>query len=474
MTALEVSGLDVTTGSLTAGSRRLVADGDLSVAPGGILVILGETGSGKSLLAQAIMGTLPPGLGWSGRIVIGGTDVGRLGPADRRALWGRRIALLPQEPWQALDPLMRADEQVAEVHALIRAQPWREARGLAGRALTALGLSAAGARRLPFQLSGGMAQRVAIATTDAAGAPLLMADEPTKGLDADRRDEVADLLRARAAAGTAVVVITHDLALARRLGGEVAVMLEARVVERGPTAAVLDDPRSDYTKRLVAADPSRWMPVPARTAGDPVVAGTGLSKRLGGASLFEGLDVAVRPGEIVAISGPSGCGKTTLGNLLLGLMSVDAGRIARAAGTARHRFQKIYQDPVASFAPGVSLRRALDDVIRLHGARWSEAERLLVAFRVPSDLLDRRPDQVSGGELQRVALARALLVDPVFLFADEATSRLDPVTQKDVFDLLRTIVADRGLGVLMVTHDRDLAAGTAGSHLRLLLDHRLA
>ena len=462
MSLLEVSGLDV-----TAGSRRLVADAGLAVAPGGLLVILGETGSGKSLLAHAIMGTLPPDLGWSGRIVLGGVEIGRLDPAGRRALWGRRLSLLPQEPWQSLDPLMRADGQVAEVHALVSGRPWPEARRLAGRALAALGLSPAAARRLPFQLSGGMAQRVAIATTDAAGAPLLIADEPTKGLDADRRDDVADLLRERAAAGTAVVVITHDLALARRLGGEVAVMLEARIVERGPTVAVLDDPRSDYTRRLVAADPRHWTPVPPRTAGEPVVAGTGLSKRLGGATLFADVDVAVRPGEIVAVSGRSGCGKTTLGNLLLGLMPADAGRVDRSRGAAPHRFQKIYQDPVASFAPGIALRRAIDDVIRRHRARWSEADRLLAAFRVPTDLLDRRPDQVSGGELQRVALARALLVDPVFLFADEATSRLDPVTQKDVFDLLRSVVAERGLGVLMVTHDRDLAAGTAGSHHRL-------
>ncbi len=176
---------------------------------------------------------------------------------------------------------MAADEQVAEVHALVRGRPWGEARSMARAALAALGLGGV-ERRLPFRLSGGMAQRVAIAVTDAAGAPLLIADEPTKGLDADRRDEVADLLLARAADGAAVIVITHDIALARRLGGEVAVMLEARIVERGRTHAVLDAPRHDYTRRLVQADPAAWPRRRTTASGTPVVSVDGLAKALEG------------------------------------------------------------------------------------------------------------------------------------------------------------------------------------------------
>jgi peptide/nickel transport system ATP-binding protein len=453
--ALEIAGLHV-----HAGTRALVEDASLSLAPGSVLVVLGESGSGKSLLAQAVMGTLPPDLVASGRIVVDGEEVGRLDARARRALWGRRIALLPQEPWSSLDPLMAADEQVAEVHALVRGRPWGEARAMARRALAGFGLAGA-ERRLPFRLSGGMAQRVAIAVTDAAGAPLLIADEPTKGLDADRRDEVADGLIARARGGAAVVVITHDVALAHRLGGEVAVMLEARIVERGETRAVLDAPRHEYTRRLVASDPAAWPRRASTASGDPVVAGQGLAKALGGRTLFEGLSVSVAPGEIVAVAGPSGCGKTTLGNLILGMLAPDAGRVVRRGGEARHRFQKIYQDPVAAFAPRASLRTALDDVIRLHGLSWHEAEGLLRRMRIAPDLLERRPDQVSGGELQRIALARALLVSPVFLFADEATSRLDPVTQKEVVDLLTGIVAERRLGMLLVTHDHVLAERVA-------------
>lgn len=454
--ALEVAGLDV----LTRDGRKLVADAEFSVMPGGVLVILGESGSGKSLLAQAVMGTLPADLSASGRIIVQGSDIAPLDLKARRALWGRTIALLPQEPWTALNPLMPGEEQVAEVHALVRGHPWREARERAHAALCRLGLAGA-ERRLPFRLSGGMAQRVALAATEAGGASILIADEPTKGLDADRRDEVAQLLLERAADGTAVIVITHDVALARALGGMAMIMLEARIVERGATAEVLTSPRNAYTKRFLAADPSGWTPPEPPPGGRIIVSATGAAKTLGGRMLFNGLDLQVAQGEIVAVAGPSGCGKTTLGDALLGLRSLDAGIVQRAPDVARHRFQKIWQDPVAAFAPRFPLRTTLADVARRHRLSWDKAEMLLARMRIATDLLDRLPDQVSGGELQRIALARALLVEPVFLFADEATSRLDPVTQAEVMDLLQEAAVERDLAILMVTHDRALAQGMA-------------
>ena len=447
--------------NISAGATPLVDSVSIAVDPGSILVIVGETGSGKSLLAQALMGTLPDELSWNGRIVLGGEDVGLRDPRVRRALWGRQMALLPQEPWVALDPLMRAHGQVADVHHYVHRRPRRTAREVASRALAALGLGDAAARRFPFQLSGGMAQRVAVAIAEAADAPVVIADEPTKGLDAGRRDEVACLLRRAAEGGAALLVITHDIAFARRLGGDLAVMLEARIVERGATAEVLSRPAHDYTKLLIAADPAGWTPARAAKGGRPLVAATGLGVTLGGRRLLNGLDVAIGEGEILAVTGPSGCGKTTLGNLLLGLRKPDAGSVSRTAAVPAHRFQKIYQDPVAAFAPTVLLRRSLGDVIARHGVAWTTALRLMQRMRVPENLLDRRPDQVSGGELQRIALVRALLVEPVFVFADEVTSRLDLVTQKGVMELLREIVVERQLALLMVTHDRDLARGMA-------------
>ncbi|MGL4636716.1 MAG: ABC transporter ATP-binding protein [Beijerinckiaceae bacterium] len=462
--ALAVDDLDVK----TSVGRKLVCGAAFTLDAGQILVILGESGSGKSLLAQAIMGNLPPGLASSGSVRLMGEEVSKLAPSALQALWGRKISLLPQEPWVALNPLMRADAQVAEVHALVRGASWPEAKQSALTALRRLGLGGA-ERHLSFRLSGGMAQRVALAAAEAAAAPVLIADEPTKGLDADRREDVAALLRAQAAAGAAVVVITHDIGLAERLGGTMMVMLEAEIVERGETASVLSNPQHPYSRKLLAADPARWVPAARSSDGAAIIEATSLGKSLGGRKLFGGLDLTLHAGAITAATGPSGCGKTTLGNVLLGLMSADSGRMTRINAT-QHRFQKIWQDPVAAFAPRATLQTALDDVARRHGLEIGIAETLLACMRISPELLARRPDQVSGGELQRIALARALMVDPVFLFADEATSRLDPVTQQEVMELLRDVVAERGLAVLMVTHDHDLARGMAGNVISMNLE----
>lgn len=452
--AIDVNGLQI-----RAGEQVLVRDASFSLDPGEILVVMGETGSGKSLVAQAVMGTLPPGLTATGDIRLEGRTV-----ADRRSLWGRRIALLPQEPWLALDPTRRIAGQVALAPALVTGLSWRQARQKAGEALTRLGLEAA-ARSYPFELSGGMAQRAAFAATLISGAPILIADEPTKGLDAARRDEVARQLRQVAAQGGAVMVITHDIALARLLGGRMQVMLAGEIIEAGPTGDVLTAPRHVYTQALLAADPSGWRPL-AGDGGEPVIQGMGLSKKLGGSLLFSGLDVTLCAGEIVAVSGPSGCGKTTLGNILLGLLPAGQGQVLRRPAPAV-RFQKLYQDPVSAFAPKITLRRALEDVCRLQRVEWRTASLLLAAMGIDEPLLNRRPGEVSGGELQRVALARVLLVDPLFLFADEATSRLDPLTQADVMQLLRRLVGERGMAVLLVTHDPALARGMAARTVSL-------
>lgn len=459
--------------AVTARGVPLVQPVSLSLRAGQALTILGETGSGKSLLAQAIIGTLPAGLAAQGAVTLEGRALDLTRPGGHRALWGRVLGVLPQEPWLALDPLMPAREQVAEGHALVRGLPWAEARAAADRDLVDLGLEGAGGRR-PDQLSGGMAQRVAFAAARTGGARIVIADEPTKGLDIARRDGVIDLLAREVQAGGALLTITHDLALARRLGGELIVMLKGRIVERGPAERVLSRPGHDYTRRMIAADPASWPKRPARpVTGAPVIRARGLTARRGGRTLFQDLDRDLHPGQITGIWGPSGCGKSTLGDLLLGLAPPQAGGVERGAGLAPARFQKLYQDPPSAFPRHVTLGRSLRDVIRLHRLDGVRVAPLLARLRLDPGLLARKPTEVSGGELQRLALLRLLLLDPIFLFADEPTSRLDLITQAEVTDLLIRTARDGGMALLIVSHDPDLLAQSCDRVIALDRDHAM-
>jgi len=448
------------------GDKPLVRGISFAIPPGGVLTLLGESGSGKSLLAQAIMGNLPAPLRCEGGVAIGGEATPAADQARRHAGWGRRLALLPQEPWLALDPTMRVREQIGETYSLVARTPKRGARGLAERALASLGLGDA-ARKYPFMLSGGMAQRVAFLATHAAGAPVMIIDEPTKGLDADRRGEVLELLRAAQAEGMSLLCITHDIWLARQLGGQLAVMLDGAMIEQGVASDVLDAPREDYTRRLLAADPGSWPAWETAPAGGAVVRVDGIAKSFAQQTLFAGVDAHINAGEVVAVSGPSGSGKTTFGNIVLGLMKPDSGRVERASGLAPTAFQKIQQDPGAAFAPRIRLRQSLRDLVELHRLDWSRLEALLGRMRLAPALLDRLPHQVSGGELQRIALARVLLMKPALIFADEPTSRLDPVTQQDVFALLLEHVQASNCAMLLVTHDTDIVRSVAGRRIAL-------
>ncbi|MGQ3029758.1 MAG: ABC transporter ATP-binding protein [Ferrovibrionaceae bacterium] len=456
MTALiEVENLAV------AGREGIVNPTSLRVMAGVPFTILGETGSGKSLLAQAIAGTLPDGLSATGSVRINGRDVLGLSRDERRrGLWGRELAILPQEPWLALDPTARTAAQVEEGYARIRQLPLAAARQAARDALRSVGLGQT-AGKFPGQLSGGMAQRAAFVAARAGGAPIVIADEPTKGLDAARRDDAVDLLKHAMGDAGGLLVISHDMAVPRRLGGEVAVMLRGEIIEAGPAERVLSAPRHDYTRRLLSADPASWATPEGSPHGDAVIEISGLAKGRGGRKLFADLSFTLHRGEIIGIVGPSGCGKSTLGDLLLGLLPPDVGRIRLDPRFPRVRFQKIWQDPPAAFPPHLPLRRLLDDLARLHGIGPGRAEALMDRLHLSPHLLDRRPGEISGGELQRFSLLRALLLDPVFLFADEPTSRLDLITQQEIVELLRRFARETPCGLLIVSHDLDLIARIA-------------
>lgn len=444
------------------GATVLVDVADLRLEPGRALTVVGESGSGKSVLAHALMGTLPPELAAEGVMTLGAERFDLAVRDGRRALWGRGLALLPQEPMRSLDPTMPVRHQVAEGAAGWRPRD-RSALHAADAHLARLGLAHAG-DAYPHTLSGGMAQRVAYAAATIGGARVLIVDEPSKGLDAPARDHLAALLRAHVDGGGLLLTITHDLRLARLLGGDVLVMRDASVVEQGPAEQVLDAPAHAYTRRLLGAEPARWQhPWVRATAapGDPVVTGTGLTKAYGSQVLFEGLDLEVRAGERVALAGPSGVGKTTLGNALLRLVRLDAGTVTHAPAARGGRLQKLYQDPGASFPRRVPLGVDVRAVARRHGASDARVAALLDEVGISPDLLRRRPGQVSGGELQRVAVVRAMLTDPLLLLADEATSRLDAATQEVTTDVLLREVTARGCALLWVTHDDDLAAAVA-------------
>jgi peptide/nickel transport system ATP-binding protein len=453
MTFLEVRNL-----SIQAGATSVVLDASLRLEASQTYTLLGETGSGKSLLAQAVMGSLPAGLRSSGTITVFGETSEADEPAQRRRLWGHSLALLPQEPWLALDPTMRVLSQVTETYQKVSRAPdgVEGARSRAAADFRSLGLAGA-ERKLPGALSGGMAQRTAFAAVRAGGARLLIVDEPTKGLDAGLRDSVVAMLKQVAGSGGAVLTITHDIAAARLLGGTIGVMLEGEIVEQGPADQVLAKPRHDYTRRLLAADPQAWAPRTQPSPGGPVLTAAGLSKRFGKQQLFENLDIEVAHGERVAVIGPSGSGKTTLGGMLLGLVPPDSGSVSRQTDVPVWKYQKLYQDPIAAFAPRVTLRTSLRDLVSRHGLQWADVEKWMERTRLRASLLDRLPDQVSSGELQRIALVRVLLLKPVLLVADEPTSRLDPITQQETIDLLVEHLAESACSLVLITHDPAIA-----------------
>ncbi|MCA3584628.1 MAG: ABC transporter ATP-binding protein [Methylocystis sp.] len=451
----------------------LVDDVSLSVPRGGVLTLIGETGSGKSLIAQAVFGLLPAGLSVSGTITISGhKPIPASEPKRLAALWREQIMLIPQEPSAALDPTMRVKRQMALAGLHEEAiKP----------ALAAFDLPGSTGDAYPFTLSGGMAQRVLVASALGVGAPIVVADEPTKGLDADRVTQAIATLKRLSAAGRSLLVITHDRRLAEELPGELAIIRDGRVEEHGPSAGLLSAPQSDYARTWLAADPRHW-PRCHRCCDMTSLAlsAHGLSfgwpKR---GMLFEDLDLHVPRGGVLAISGPSGSGKSTLGDILLGLRrptagSVEWGGINIVAGSSaikihRQRYQKLHQDPITAFVPHLNFARqflALQDVKScLSVAR--DLPPLLERLKVNHRLMNRRPCEVSGGEAQRLALARILLLDPIAIVADEPTSRLDPVVQRETMLLLRAIVDQRGLGLVLISHDQTLLAAIADEHLAL-------
>lgn len=458
--------LKLTNVAVYVGDSCLLEPMSFELKQGEPLTILGQTGSGKSLLAQAIMGLLPTDLSVAGDIEVFGKA---MTIEERQALWGREMVMLPQEPWHSLDPLMKGIDQVKEVYQFVREKDPQEALAMAEEDLRHVGLADNGHKRAD-ELSGGMAQRLAITAATAGGAHVILADEPTKGLDISRRDGIVQLLQARSNLGS-LLTITHDVSVARQLGGLLLVMKEGRLVEQGEATQVLDYPKDDYTRELIAAEPSAWSdmaPTIRKSDADDMLVADSLRLERGGRTLFDGLSFSIKQGEVVGIVGDSGCGKSSLGDALLNLLPISSGKLTRSNKTAKpHQWLKLYQDPPSAFSASVTLGQLLDDVVDLHGIDKARIAPLMQRLNLPEGILERNCLAVSGGELQRFAILRALLLDPVFLFADEPTSRLDPITAKEVTALLVELASEANCAVLLVSHDAALVQKTCHQVIRI-------
>ncbi|MBB5783212.1 ABC transporter ATP-binding protein [Nonomuraea jabiensis] len=453
---------------------------DLVVGEGEIVAVVGESGSGKSTTAHAVLGLLPAGGRISGgRVLFRGEDLTLAGHRRMRQIRGREIGLVPQDPMVSLNPVTRVGTQVAEtllVHGLAER---RQARERAVELLGEVGLpdAAACARRYPHELSGGMRQRVLIAVALAAGPRLLIADEPTSALDVTVQRQILDhLTTLTRRSGTAVLLVTHDLALAAERAGRVVVLHEGRSVESGTAARILRAPDHPYTRRLIANAPSLAPPPPRPAApapDEPLLSVEGVTKVFGAPGeavvAVDDVTLSVRRGETLALVGESGSGKSTLALMALCLLPPTRGRIVfdgddvAAGGRGglrrfRRRVQPVFQDPYSSLDPRRSVGDSVAEPLRAFGVddragRRARVAELLDRVALPASVARRRPAELSGGQRQRVAIARALALGAELVVCDEPVSALDVTVQAQVLDLLTDLQAELGLSYLFISHD---------------------
>ncbi|MBR0683154.1 ABC transporter ATP-binding protein [Roseomonas eburnea] len=485
MSLLTVEGLTV---ALPEGGDRphAVEDITLSVNPGEIVCVVGESGSGKSITANAVMGLLPKGLPVkSGRIAFEGQDLLPLSPEAMRRLRGARLAMIFQEPMTALNPVMRVGDQIAEAMRVHGAG--RDAAKRVPELLAAVNLPdpAATARSYPFRLSGGQRQRVMIAMALALEPSLLIADEPTTALDVTTQMQILRLVREiQSRRGTGVMFITHDFGVVAEIADRVAVMQKGRIVEQGPASEVLNNPRHDYTRALIAAVPHGNPAAPQQAAPGPLVLETkGVEKtyrRPGGwfgakpvVKAVHDADFVLRKGETLGLVGESGSGKSTLARCVVRLVEPEKGEIIFEGEDLRplsrgdwkpyrKKIQMVFQDPFASLNP----RRTVGDIIAegpvTHGVErvdaLARARELLRLVQLDPGAMDRYPHEFSGGQRQRIGIARALAMEPELLIADEPVSALDVSVQAQVLALLADIRERLGLTMLFITHDLRVAA----------------
>ena len=473
---LEIDNLGVRFGDADA-----VKGVSLSLAKGETLALVGESGSGKSVTALSILQLLPyPAASHpAGSIRFDGQEM--VG-ADERALRkvrGARVGMIFHEPMTSLNPLHTVAKQIGE--SLI------EHRGLSkmaarARALELLELVGVGdpEQRLdsyPHQLSGGQRQRVMIAMALANDPDLLIADEPTTALDVTIQAQILALLKElQERLGMAVLLITHDLGIVRKVADRVAVMTGGEIVEAGPVAQIFAAPAHAYTQKLLAAEP-KGEPIAADVDAPELVAADDLKvwfpikrgvlrRTVGYVKAVDGVTVRLRAGQTVGVVGESGSGKTTLGLALLRLQSSEGairfdGRAIDGADGAtlrplRREMQIVFQDPYGSLSPRMTVAEIIAEGLHTHGLGDDAEARVAAALHevgLEPEMANRYPHEFSGGQRQRIAIARAIVLEPRFLVLDEPTSALDMSVQAQIVDLLRDLQRRRNLAYMFISHD---------------------
>ncbi len=467
------------------GRENLAVDHvSLTIARGETVALVGESGSGKSVTALSVLKLLPyPAASHpSGRVLFKGEDLLDADETDLRRVRGNDITMIFQEPMTSLNPLHTVERQIGEILKLHRGMSDAAARARTLELLAQVGIHEAEKRlgAYPHQLSGGQRQRVMIAMALANEPDLLIADEPTTALDVTVQAQILKLLKElQREHGMAMLFITHDLGVVRKVADRVCVMTGGKIVEQGATEQIFERPGHPYTGHLIAAEPKGEPPL-ADESAEIVVEGEdvkvwfpikrGLMRRtVGHVKAVDGIDLTIRRGQTLGVVGESGSGKTTLGLALMRLISSEGriaylgeridGRSFNAMRPLRRHMQIVFQDPFGSLSPRMSIGEIVAEGLRVHFPDISLAERdgcvskALEEVGLDPETRHRYPHEFSGGQRQRIAIARAMVLEPEFVMLDEPTSALDMSVQAQVVDLLRDLQKRHNLAYLFISHD---------------------
>jgi len=472
--------------AFTQGGRRSTAVDHISfdIAKGETVALVGESGSGKSVSALSVLKLLPyPAASHpSGQILLDGKDLLAMDENALRKVRGNDVTMIFQEPMTSLNPLHTIEQQIIEVLSLHQGMGERKGRQRTLELLKEVGIRDPEKRlsAYPHQLSGGQRQRVMIAMALANQPRLLIADEPTTALDVTVQAQILELLgKLKTANGMSMLFITHDLGIVRRIADRVCVMTKGKIVESGPTAEIFSNPKHEYTKHLLAAEP-KGRPRPSDPDAQTVMAGNGVKvwfpikqgffrKTVDHVKAVDGVDVVVKAGQTLGVVGESGSGKTTLG-LALARMISSSGEIRfngrdvnRLSFTQlrplRREMQIVFQDPYGSLSPRMSVAEIIAEGLGIHEPSLSRDARdqrvvdVLQEVGLDPETRFRYPHEFSGGQRQRIAIARAMVLKPRFVMLDEPTSALDMSVQAQVVDLLRSLQTKHNLAYLFISHD---------------------